>query len=743
MRVVILRVGREGLRLCDSGGKRFLMLIRTYMTPMLVFGEYRFDPANGILSRGGEELPLPPRAVAVLSRLLRDPGTVVSKQELLDSVWDGAYVTETSLSEAVGLLRQALRDPAHEPSYIQTVHRRGYRFIAEVREENGRAPRETTFAPPPAPAPPRQQARRKRPWRMAAAAVAAGSLAGLLSCVLLVSNPRRPRTPGPPPISRFTIVPPGARELLITIPSIAVSPDGRHIVYVARRGDESALFHRDVSSFASREIAGTRGGAAPFFSPDGRRVGFVLDRRIVAVPLAGGTPLTLAASDGTLTGASWNDDDSIVFAAGLPTSLFRARPGGTIEKLTGKELSHGGGHFWPRTLPGGKAVLFTTWKTTMWDARVEWLSLVTGARHTVMTRASHCQFAKGLLVCARTGGTIVAAPFDPDSGRVTGPALPLVQDVATGSFGLAQMAVGGDTLIYLAAAEQGERTLKRLVDGKAAPLPMPARMYRNVKEGPAGQLAVTVLDQDRSDVWLIDSANNRTSRLTFSGFNIEPVWSPDGQWVAFASDENGAFNVYRRRADGSAAAELLVRTAHAQIPVAWSPDGRELMVADTDPATYADLWVLDLATRNMRPWLRTPEKELMAAWSPDGKWVAYMSSETEGRWEVHVRSYRNGSGRWQISPDGGLLPSWSADGRTIYFLRRTQVQRELELWAVPVNPNGAELQPGRARRVFHDEAMVLATAGRRGVLLIAETSPPRPAAELRVMRDWAPALPAR
>jgi serine/threonine-protein kinase len=697
---------------------------------IVAFGDYRFDLVNRILSRGEEELPLPPRVLSVLARLLDEPGSVVSKQALIDTVWSGAYVTETSLSEAVGLLRQALHDSPQNPRYIQTVHRRGYRFIAPVREESAQSIPDSG----------ERTAERTRARFIAATAAA---LLLLLAGFLVARRRSAPESPRPP-MARFAVPAPASRELLDSVPSLAVSADGRHLVYTVRRGEETALFHRDISALSSREISGTRGALAPFFSADGRRVGFFLDGQLVAVPLAGGTALPVASVKGMFWGASWNEDASLVYAAGLPASLYRARPGGVAERLTQPHTGRDGvlGHVWPRVLPGGESVLFTMWSTTLADARVEWLSLVTGERRTVLAGASDCRFAKGLLVCARAGGTIAAARFDPHQGRLTGPVLPLLRDVAVHpGIGFAQLALGGGTLIYLPGTQhQGVRTLQRLLSGKPAPLAAPARLYRNFKEGPHGQIAATVLHGDRSDVWVIDAANGMSSRLTFRGFNIEPVWSRDGRWVAFASNEAGPFNIYRRRADGSGAVERVRKSAHHQFPVSWSPDGRELMLAEYHPATGSDLWVMDLATRKVMPWLRTNAKEVNAAWSPDGRWIAYTSGET-GRWEVYVRGYPDGRGRWQVSTDGGADPSWSADGRTIYFMRHPSLGRGAELWAVPVIPTAGALTPGRAAKLFDGRGLVSGAAGPGGVLFMAdEAQAPKPA-EVRVVLDWPSALP--
>jgi eukaryotic-like serine/threonine-protein kinase len=695
------------------------------------FGDYRFDRANQLLSRDGEELPLPPRALGVLSRLLDEPGSVVSKQTLLETVWNGAYVTETSLSEAVGLLREALQDAAQEPAYIQTVHRRGYRFIAPVR-----VPEEPAPAPPPPPSPP------QRGWLHVIAAVTIPAL--LLATLGIVAFTRTSRTltTAPPVVARFAVAPPPPYALLDGLPTLAISRDGRHLVYTARRGTEHALFHRDLSTFTSREIAGTRGALLPFFSPDGRRVGFFLDHQLVAVPLAGGAPLPLTSIRGAFWGAGWSEDGSIVYASGATPALFRVRPGGAAERLTETPAARSGSHRWPHLLPGGKAVLFTEWTATIWDARVEWLSLVTGERRTVMTGAADCRYADGMLVCAQAGGTIVVARFDPDGGKLTGPPLPLLRDAAIDPMvGYAQLAAGGRTLIYLTGERDFSlRTLQRLdASGNAVPLPVAPRVYRSYQEGPGGAVVVTVVERGRSDVWVL-AANGKPSRLTFERFNVEAIWSPDGQWVAYASREpDGVFHVYRRRADGSGAAERLLETKRDQAPEAWSPDGRELLIRETHPATGYELWILDLATRKARPWQRATAKAMSGMWSPDGKWIAYSTSET-GRYEIYVRRYPHGEGRWQVSLDGGEYPSWSADGRTIYFHRRRTAHNGAELWSVPVEPRGNELTVGTPVRIFTHPLLIMGAGGPGGVLLLSEAAPAPKPAEVRVLLDWPEAV---
>ncbi|HET9767717.1 MAG TPA: winged helix-turn-helix domain-containing protein, partial [Thermoanaerobaculia bacterium] len=398
------------------------------------FGPFRFDRGNGLLSRAGEELPLPPRALAVLSVLVERAGRVVGKHELLQAAWNGAYVTETSLSEAVSLLRQTLGDDSQRPVYIQTVHRRGYRFIAPLRveepgprtallparepgprlaavvplvtdestvgavptvraDDNAATPQRGIAVSQPSTAP----SARRRPPALAlglgaavlvAAAVAGGFLAG-----------RRSAPPAPATTTRFAFAPPAGWKLVGFLPSLAVSPDGRRVVFAAFDGkDKKALFVRDLDGLTSRELPGTSEAHTPFFSPDGRSVGYFARGELRRVALAGGPPVTIAPTFGD--GGSWGDDDTIVFSSGRPTSLYRVSAGGGKPQRLTTPVAHTGEveHWWPQLLPGSEAVVFTAWSTTLYDARVEWLSLRTGERRTLVVGGAAGRYADGRLL---------------------------------------------------------------------------------------------------------------------------------------------------------------------------------------------------------------------------------------------------------------------------------------------------------------------------------------------------------
>jgi Tol biopolymer transport system component len=200
-------------------------------------------------------------------------------------------------------------------------------------------------------------------------------------------------------------------------------------------------------------------------------------------------------------------------------------------------------------------------------------------------------------------------------------------------------------------------------------------------------VAVTILDGPRSDVWVTEIDRGPLRRLTFDGFNIEPVWSPDGKWVAFASNRDGAHNIFIKAVDGSGEARRLHTATLHQYPESWSPDGRTLLVNEYHPDTGGDLWLVEMnedgsAKAEPTPLLTTPANEAEASFSPDGLYLTYTSDES-GRWEVYVRSVTNGGGKWQVSTEGGGLSFWSADGRAIFYgdgdaLRRVAVEFEPE-----------------------------------------------------------------
>jgi serine/threonine-protein kinase len=462
--------------------------------------------------------------------------------------------------------------------------------------------------------------------------------------------------------------------------SLAISPDGSRVIYGASSppGSRPRLYLRALDDFEAIPIPGTEGGEGPFFSPDGRWLGYFAEGKLFKIAVDGGTPLEICHVGQVVPGAAWTRDDTILFADAPDSGLMRVpAAGGTPEPLTVPAFADGElGHGWPRLLPDGDSVLFTI--SDVKGSRIALLSLRTGEWRTLGKGMGGAGFLPtGHLVYVRSEG-LVAVPFDLSVGRTTGDPVVVLEDVYTipamKGTGMAAFAVSASgALVYLpGGAEAGKNRLVWVdPDGMTRPVSREAGGYEWPKLSPDGRkVAVTNRSLDGSiDIWVVDVERDARSRLTLSGNNILPIWTPDGKRVAFASTRGGAgvANLYWKAADGTGETVRLAESPHPQFPRSWSPDGKLLALVEWNPDSMRDIWILSLdEAGEPRPIINTPYDELSPLFSPDGRWLTYVSDES-GRFEVYVESFPRGKGRWLISAGGGTEPVWSADGREIFY----------------------------------------------------------------------------
>jgi DNA-binding winged helix-turn-helix (wHTH) protein len=326
----------------------------------IAFGAFSFDRVSRILRQDDRELPLPPRVIGVLELLLDRPGEVVTKQALITAVWRDAFVTETSIAEAISVLRQTLGDDPQRPTYVQTLHRRGYRFIADVSGLPAAPglparPGPEDAAPVPSLAATAELPEREPalsalvPWLIALFAV-------LTAAIAIWRYVDTAPAPAPPPV-RFSLALPAGLTLAAGAP-LAVSADGTTIAFAACDGSRCAIYLRPLSQPEATPLAATAGGASPFFAPDGSALGFFADGRLQTLTLGGGSPATIATAAEPL-GAAWLPDGQIVFARSRAEGLFVVAGGGHgVRPLTRPALGEDG-HRWPAALPDGSGVVFT------------------------------------------------------------------------------------------------------------------------------------------------------------------------------------------------------------------------------------------------------------------------------------------------------------------------------------------------------------------------------------------------
>ncbi len=471
-------------------------------------------------------------------------------------------------------------------------------------------------------------------------------------------------------VSRLTIsLPPGQRLAALDQPAIAISPDGKNIVYVAIDGSSlQQLYLRPLDSLDAKAIPGTEDAVSPFFSPDGQWIGFFADGKLKKVSVDGGPVATLAAA-ASPGGASWSTQGTLAFPAQVLQQV--SQEGGTPQPLFQKRRADFY-HRWPEFLPDGSAVLFAGSSTLVaWNNPHIFVQPVAGDRRSLGQGATQPRYtATGHLVYAK-GGTLISAPFDVRRLAVTGAAVRALEGVMQStSTGAAQYSVSSaGTLVYLAGGIVGREAELAWVGRNSDEQLLPAapHTYQFPRLSPDGRrVAVSMVDQE-SQVWIYDVPRDTVARLTFGGnSNSSLAWSPDGRRIAFRSNREGPDNLFWQASDGSGTVERLTTSDHLHAPSSFSPDGQLLAFMEQNPETGRDVWVLNLADRKAQPFLATSYEETAPKFSPDGKWLAYSSDES-GRREIFVQPYPGPGGKRQISNDGGQEPVWNPKGSELFY----------------------------------------------------------------------------
>ncbi len=503
--------------------------------------------------------------------------------------------------------------------------------------------------------------------------------AGALGSALWFGN----GDPAAPETTRASLVlPPG--DVLAAPPfgsQVALSPDGRTVVYAGMRDGASHLYRRAIDQLKPVQLTGTLGAGNPFFSPDGAWLAFGSGGKLKKMRLDGtGEPIVICDA-AMLGGAHWNAEDTIAFGT-LRGGIQRVRAsGGTPEPLTtlGAEDFR---HSLPEFLPGGRHLLFHIDRGTT-DV-VAAISL-TDRKVTEILEATAARYSPGgYLVFTRPTG-LWAIPFDPGSLRKTGEPVKLTEQPQTDSAGgVAHYAFGpGNMLVYL---PQKSLPLERPVwagPGKGTePLPIEERAYSDISLAPDGERLAysTPGESDVSEIWVRD-VRRRTSILVAAErgeASSVPTWSPDGKRIAFARWQVNRLNLFVAAADGTGRAERVLDRKALSVPQFWTPDGNGLVfmeVAIDRERLNADLKMLSLKDGTDRPLLHTEHSELNAVLAPDGRYVAYQSNDS-GRWEIYVRPFPDvDTARWTISPDDGEDPRWSSDGQWIFYRSSGKIVR--------------------------------------------------------------------
>ncbi len=459
----------------------------------------------------------------------------------------------------------------------------------------------------------------------------------------------------------------------------ALSPDGARIVFVAQDTEKkNRLCLREFDQPRARVLEGTEAAAYPFWSPDGRSIGFFADGKLKRMEVAGGVPTVICAAESAV-GATWSPAGVIAFATdddNKPVMYKVSSGGGSPEEISSIRAGKMERTRHPAFLPDGFHFLYSVRSGEAGGNAVMIGSLKERQSKKLLEAGSNVVYAPPGFVLYWGDDALRARPFDPTTLKFTGDPVAVAPDARLEpEKGLALFTVSAQgTLAYFTGKATTTKSQLVLYDrtGQRQGVVGEPRNYYAPRFSPYGtRIAVDNSGvENNGDVWVLDVANPSSARLTsHPADESQPVWSSTGDTIVFFSAQTGHRDLWLKRLGASVPATPLIESEAKKVPCDWSPDGKSILFTQetSDSKTRKQLWVFTPDTKEMTPIQATSFDESDARFSPDGRWLAYCTNEY-GRNEVFVQSFPGGAERHQISSGGGVGPRWRRDGRELVYL---------------------------------------------------------------------------
>ncbi len=533
---------------------------------------------------------------------------------------------------------------------------------------------------------------RRRVLVLAGGGMAAGALMG--AGAFWATRPRGPAGPRP----RFNIaIPPEAPLMDVSTgaSALALSPDGRTLAFISDVYGSTSLWVRSLDTTRARALPGAGDATTPFFSPDGKWVGFFANGMLRKTHVDTGEPQAIAPA-GRMRGASWGADGQVVFAGFSGGLMIVDTLAGRPRPLTTVNAGSQDAHRWPDVLPGGQGVLFTVMNAS--EARAVAAVPMSGGAPRVLVQDGVCpRYVRGGYIVFARKGTLMAAPFDARTLRLAGTPVPVLEDVRMvnkGSGGAHYAVSATGSLAYVPGYPRPPARTLVWIDrkGNVQPLTQDRKAYSLPRVSPDGRrLAVEIEGAETDDLWTYDLVRGTWTRLTFEGDTVGGVWSPDGQQLAFGSNRNGVFQVFVMSADGGAARQITTGPEW-RYPTGFSPDGRLVACVQQSDQKIEGVIATTDGSRPPVPLGTGARNEASPVFSPDGAWIAHAADAGDG-YRVFVTDARGGGKRWAVSVGEGGEPVWSRSGREIFYRKGTQ------FYVVEVQA-GPQFRAGRPRLLF-------------------------------------------
>jgi serine/threonine protein kinase len=516
--------------------------------------------------------------------------------------------------------------------------------------------------------------------------------------------------------AHFRETPPAESVLHLSVPLpgnvpvgfLALSPDGRRLVIQLDNEGKPQLWLRSLDSPQLQPLPGTENARGPFWSPDSKSIAFFSDGKLKTMPATGGPPQVLCDGTGSAASGTWNIDGVILFnTSDVGAALQRVNAGGGACTVVTKPEGDSS-HAFPEFLPDGKHFVYVVRRGDEAKRGLYVAALDDPAPRRLLSDESSAVFARstsgkkyGYLLFLR-GSELMAQPFSADTVRLAGDVFPVAEEASLSFNGqIAASVSAGGILVYENNYSYRRSQLAWLDrSGKELGKVGSVQDESHVALSPDGKTVATL--RRNQGIWLYDVQRGGETRFTSPTLpGSPPVWSPDGNLIAFGSGKG----LYLKDASGGLKEELLLENGNAKTPSDWSRDGRYLIYTETDPKNRGDIWFLPdplnkSSDRKPVKFQGTEAMESQGQLSPDGRWLAYESTES-GEDEVYVRPFPSGPGRWKVSAGRvrSREPRWGRDGKELFYLEAGIPQERLMAVAVQSGPRG-DFQAGAPQSLF-------------------------------------------
>jgi eukaryotic-like serine/threonine-protein kinase len=624
------------------------------------FGVFEVEAATGELRKQGLRIRLQEQPSQLLLMLLERAGEVVGREEICRKLGPPETFVDfdQSLGTALRKLRQALSDDAETPHYIETIPKHGFRFVAPV---------ERIFAANPPPVPetkPEPHMALRVPilwWAFAATCVFSLFLGWRMYRRQAVGGDQQSLQP-----TRSSILPPSSWHFEHS--SFSVSPDGARLAFVAfgPEGNDK-LWVRALSASNAAQINGTEGALLPFWSPDSRRIGFFAAGKLAIVDLDSGAVRVICDAPFGRGGGTWGRDGTIVFSPFVDGPLYRVpdRGGAAVPVTRIAETGSGRGHMWPSFLPDGRHFLYSEERLNDPQGESIYVGSLDGSSPKLIASktAGNTEYGAGYLVYGHDH-ILWAQPFDPRWLELSGSPTALTSQELEQerSFSHAEFSVSANgVLVFQSLLDSSARLAWFDIAGKEIGQ-IGGTAYLDPRLSPDGHYLAVASDDERngkSVIRVLDFTRGISSRLTDGGNESSPAWSPDSKRIMYRTIDA----LTQIPVDGSGPAQVLLKGESYLGHMDWSVDGHVVFTVFSGDAP--SLKVYSTADRQVVPFGIGAE----ARFSPDGKWIAYVGPLIgPGSDAIFIAPFPGPGGHIRVSGGGGAQPAWAHDGRRLFYV---------------------------------------------------------------------------